>query len=139
MTTEVPLEVRRHQLVSRVRDTIQNQDVVVGLSGGADSIALLLLCISASMQRTSSFAVIAGHIHHGIRKESDDEVLLVENLCKRFGVQCVTKRISVKPKSGSLAAGARDARYGALCEIANEHQISSIVVAHHADDQLETI
>lgn len=139
MTTEVPLEIRRHQLVSRVRDAIQNQDVVVGLSGGCDSIALLLLCIAASMQHASSFVVIAGHIHHGIRDESDDEALLVENLCKRFGIQCVTKRISVNPKNGSLAAGARDARYTALCEIANEHQISSIVVAHHADDQLETM
>ena len=135
----VPLQVRRHQLVAKVRDSIQNQHVVVGVSGGADSIALLLLCIAASMQQSSSFNIIVGHIHHGLRAESDDEQAVVETLCERFGVQCVSKRITVKPKNGSLAAGARDARYDALCSIATEHNATAIAVAHHATDQLETM
>ena len=139
MALQVPLEVRRHQLVSIVRDAIQNQDVVVGVSGGGDSIALLLLCIAASMQHSSSFSIIVGHIHHGLRNESDDELTHVEDICKQFGVKCVTKKIAVQSKNGSLAAGARDARYEALCAIAIEHHISAIAVAHHADDQLETM
>ena len=139
MTQQVPLEIRRHQLVSRVREAIQDQDIVVGVSGGGDSIALLLLCVAASMQQSSSFTVIVGHIHHGLRDESDDELLRVKDICKRFGVKCITKKIAVQSKNGSLAAGARDARYEALCSIANEHHISTIAVAHHADDQLETM
>lgn len=139
MTLQVPLEIRRHQLVSIVRGAIQDQDIVVGVSGGGDSIALLLLCIAASMQQSSSFTVIVGHIHHGLRDESDDELNRVEEICNQFGVQCITKKIAVQSKNGSLAAGARDARYEALCSIAKEHHISTVAVAHHADDQLETM
>jgi len=135
----IPLEVRRHQLVARVRDSIQNKNVVVGVSGGSDSMALLLLCIAASMQQSSTFTVVAGHIHHGLRDESDDEQSLVESLCSRFGVRCVTKKITVHAKNGSIAAGARDARYAALCAIAKTNNATAIVVAHHANDQLETM
>jgi tRNA(Ile)-lysidine synthetase-like protein len=139
MTLQVPLEIRRHQLVSKVREVIQNQDVVVAVSGGGDSIALLLLCIAASMQQESSFSIIAGHIHHGLRDTSDDELLQVEAICKRFGVTCVTKIIEVQKIDGSLAAGAREARYTALCAIATEYKMTAIAVAHHAEDQLETM
>lgn len=136
---EVPLTVRRHQLVSVVRELIDCQNVVVGVSGGGDSIALLLLSLAASMQQSSSFTVTVGHIHHGLRTESDDEQKLVEELCERFNVPCVTKRINVKPKNGSLAAGARDARYEVLCEIAKANNSTAVLVAHHAEDQLETM
>lgn len=139
MTLQVPLEIRRHQLVSKVREVIQNRNVVVGVSGGGDSIALLLLCIAASMQQESSFSVIAGHIHHGLREASDDELVQVEEVCERFGITCITKKIEVQKKDGSLAAGAREARYEALCTIANEHNMAVIAVAHHAEDQLETM
>jgi tRNA(Ile)-lysidine synthetase-like protein len=139
MTLQVPLEIRRHQLVSKVREVIQNRDVVVGVSGGGDSIALLLLCIAASMQQESSFSIIAGHIHHGLREASDDELVRVEGICERLGITCVVKKIDVQKKDGSLAAGARVARYEALCAIAIEHNMSAIAVAHHAEDQLETM
>jgi len=136
---EVPLAIRRHQLVSTVRELINHQNVVVGVSGGGDSIALLLLCIAASMQQSSLFTVTVGHIHHGLRTESDDEQLFVEELCERFNVPCVTKKIVVKPKNGSLAAGAREARYESLCEIAKANNATAVLVAHHAEDQLETM
>jgi tRNA(Ile)-lysidine synthetase-like protein len=139
MAENVPLEIRRHQLVSGVRDSIKNQNVIVGVSGGADSLALLLLCVAASMQKSSTFSVIAGHIHHGLRDESDQEQVLVESICSRFGIPCNTKRITVQAKNGSIAAGARDARYASLCEIAKKNNATTIAVAHHADDQLETM
>jgi tRNA(Ile)-lysidine synthetase-like protein len=139
MAEKVPLEIRRHQLVSSVRDSIKSTNVIVGVSGGADSVALLLLCAAASMQKSSKFSVIAGHIHHGLRSESDQEQALVESICYRFGIPCITKNITVQAKNGSIAAGARDARYAALCEIARENNSTSIAVAHHAADQLETM
>ncbi len=139
MADVVPLEVRRHQLVSSVCNSIGNKNVVVGVSGGADSVALLLLCLAASMQKSSAFSIIAGHIHHGIRAESDQEQKLVESICERFDVPCITKKIKVKAKNGSLAAGARDARYDALCTIAKMNDAPIIAVAHHASDQLETM
>ena len=139
MADVVPLEVRRHQLVSSVCDSIGNKNVVVGVSGGADSLALLLLCLAASMQKSSTFSVIAGHIHHGLRVESDHEQKLVESICTRFSVPCITKKVTVIAKNGSLAAGAREARYDALCAIANTNNAPTIAVGHHATDQLETM
>ena len=139
MNSGVPLEIRRHKLVAKVRESYGNQKVLVGLSGGPDSIALLLLSLAAETQKSSGCSIIAGHIHHGIREESDNEQRYVESLCKQFGVGLFTKRISVEPKKGSLAAGAREARYHALCKIAVKEGASCVSVAHHADDQLETM
>jgi tRNA(Ile)-lysidine synthetase-like protein len=122
-----------------VRELIDHQNVVVGVSGGGDSIALLLLTLAASKQQSSTFTVTVGHIHHGLRRESDTEQVFVEKVCERFDVPCVTKRIVVKPKNGSLAAGARDARYESLSEIAKASNSTAVLVAHHAEDQLETM
>ncbi|MGY8752447.1 MAG: tRNA lysidine(34) synthetase TilS [Phycisphaerales bacterium] len=135
----VPLPVRRHKLVAPVRKVIGDQDVVIGVSGGADSVALLLLCVAGSLQESAQYKIVAGHIHHGLRADSDDEQIFVETLCKNLGVECITKRVTVSPINGSLAAGARDARYEALLAIAQESNCSAVAVAHHAQDQLETM
>lgn len=134
----IPLEVRRHNLVATVRHQLDD-NVLVGVSGGADSVALLLLCCAVALQKSSSLRVVVGHIHHGIRRESDAEQLLVESLCKKLGVDCISKRIEVVPLNGSIAAGAREGRYNSLAEIATKHNLTQLAVAHHATDQLETM
>lgn len=135
----IPLAVRRHKLVSTVRKAIADQNLVVGVSGGVDSIALLLLCCASAMQESASFQVIVGHVHHGLRAASDDEQQLVESLCASLGVKCITKKVSVTPINGSLGAGARKARYEALQQIASNENCAVVAVAHHAEDQLETM
>jgi tRNA(Ile)-lysidine synthetase-like protein len=134
----IPLEVRRHKLVASVRNQLHDK-VLVGISGGADSTALLLLCCAVSLQQSSTLKVVAGHINHGIRSESDAEQQMVETLCKKIGVICISKRITVTPIDGSLGAGARKGRYDALLSIATQNKITQIAVAHHATDQLETM
>jgi tRNA(Ile)-lysidine synthetase-like protein len=135
----IPLSLRRHKLVASVRERIENKNVVVGVSGGADSVALLLLCCAAASQESANFSVLAAHVHHGIRKESDDELEFVESLCKTLGIECVSKRIKVKPLHGSLAAGARKMRYEVLHSVAINAGFNVVSVAHHAEDQLETM
>ena len=135
----IPLQLRRHQLVATVRRTLQDQDVLVGVSGGADSVALLLLCCAAASQQTAKFNVYAAHINHGLREEAIEEQQMVVDLCKRLGVRCETRNISVELVKGSLAAGARQARYEQLLEIAEELDLKAVAVAHHATDQLETM
>tara|TARA_X000001036_G_scaffold44378_3_gene35438 strand:- start:3871 stop:4824 length:954 start_codon:yes stop_codon:yes gene_type:complete len=135
----VPLSVRRHKLVASIRKTLEDQDVLVGVSGGSDSIALLLLCYAGSLQESASFKVTAAHIHHGLRDASDNEQLLVETLCKKLAITCITKHVDVSPIKGSLAAGAREVRYAALKTIAQEAECPAVAVAHHAQDQLETM
>ncbi len=135
----IPLEVPRHKLVATVRKAVADQNLVVGVSGGADSIALLLLCCASAMQESATFKVIAGHVHHGLRAASDDEQQLVETLCATLGIECITKKVSVSPVNGSLGAGARKARYEALEQIATDANFAVVAVAHHAEDQLETM
>ncbi|MBC8201225.1 MAG: tRNA lysidine(34) synthetase TilS [Planctomycetes bacterium] len=136
---EIPIQVRRHPLVATVRKAIGNQNVVVGVSGGADSVALLLLTASVALQESSDVSVVAAHINHTLRKEADEEQMMVEQLCERIGVRCESRRITVSPINGSIAAGARAQRYNALTEIAREINYPCVAVAHHAEDQLETM
>ena len=51
----IPLAIRRHRLVATVRKAIGHQDIVIGVSGGADSVALLLLSCAAAMQESADF------------------------------------------------------------------------------------
>ncbi len=136
--TAIPLEVRRHKLVASVRNQLRD-NVLVGISGGADSTALLLLCCAVSLQQSSTLTVVAGHINHGIRSESDAEQEIVETLCEKLGVVCISKKITVTALDGSLGAGARKGRYDALASIATDNDLTQIAVAHHATDQLETM
>ena len=135
----IPLALRRHKLVATVRHALQERDVLVGVSGGADSVALLLLCCAAASQQTAAFQVQVVHIHHGLREESDDEQQGVVDLCEKLGVHCEVRKIVVEAINGSLAAGARQARYEQLLEVARELRVHTVAVAHHAADQLETM
>ena len=135
----VPLAVRRHRLVAAVRTAMHEQHVLVGVSGGADSVALLLLCCAAALQDSADFQVVAAHIHHGLRDAADDEQKMVEGLCANIGIRCITKRVTVERINGSIGAGARKVRYEALGEIATQLNINTIAVAHHAEDQLESM
>ncbi|MBI68924.1 MAG: tRNA lysidine(34) synthetase TilS [Phycisphaerae bacterium] len=135
----IPHEVRKNKLVANVRRMTQDEDCVIAVSGGADSMALLALATAAVMQESASFQVTVAHVHHGLRAASDDELKLVEDVCRRFNIQFLSARLQVTQKDGSLASGAREARYDALAEIAEQVGAKRVLTAHHADDQLETM
>ena len=139
MAREVPLRIRRHPLVAKLRSFYRDRTVLVGVSGGADSIALLLISLAVERQKSTSCTIVVAHIHHGLRAESDDEQQLVETLCRELDVPLHVERVNVTPHNGSLAAGARKARYKALEKIAAHVGATCISVAHHSDDQLETM
>ncbi len=135
----IPLEVRKHKLVANVRKITKEEDCVIAVSGGPDSMALLALATAAMMQESASFKVTVAHIHHGLRNASDHELKLVERECKRLQIPFLSDRIQVNRKDGSLASGAREARYDSLAEIARKVDATRVLTAHHAEDQLETI
>ena len=135
----LPLALRRHKLVATVRNSLLDRDVLIGVSGGADSVALLLLFCAAASQKTASFTVSAAHIHHGLREEADGEQQMVVDLCEKLDIRCEVRQIDVQPFNGSVAAGARKARYDQLLDIATDCGFRTIAVAHHAADQLETM
>ena len=113
--------------------------LAVGLSGGADSIALLLACA-----RRWPGQVQAIHIHHGLQAAADGFEQHCVRLCQQLEVPLMVQRLDARPAPGqSPEDAARQARYKAFEAVALASQarvaIKSIAIAHHADDQVETL
>ena len=108
--------------------------VVVALSGGGDSVALLHL-----LRFTKGLPVLrlaAAHVDHGMRSDSGNDAAWVRGLCQAWGVPCHLHRLDPPPTS---EARARKERYRALEGVRLETGARWVVTAHHADDQAETV
>jgi tRNA(Ile)-lysidine synthase len=105
----------------------------VALSGGPDSLALLLLASAAFPG-----AVSAATVDHGLRPGSASEAALAGEACAGLNVPHRILEVSV-PRRASVQAAAREARYGALKSWAREEGVAVLVTAHHLDDQAETL
>ena len=102
----------------------EDDELALGVSGGADSTAMALLAAEAGR----SFTV--WHVHHGIRDASDAEAELVEKLALSLGAPFELRRLELTD-GPDLEATAREARYGVLP--------ADVCVAHTADDRAETV
>ena len=127
-------------LVSRFRldlEAVAGADpgrIAVAVSGGPDSLALLLLAEAACPGR-----VAAATVDHGLRPESAAEAESVARLCGLIGVPHRTLAVRVEPSGEGLQAAARAARYAALAAWMDEAGLGLLLTAHHADDQAETL
>ena len=106
----------------------------LAVSGGADSLALLLLASGAFPGR-----VEAATVDHGLRRESMVEALHVEDICERAGCPHTILAASVAAGAAGIQAEARTARYAALAGWAQARGIFHLATAHHLDDQAETL
>ena len=104
----------------------------VAVSGGPDSLALLLLAHAAMPGRIETASV-----DHGLRRESAGEARFVAQVCDALAVPYSTLTVAVP--SGNVQAEAREARYAALAGWAKERKLAAVATAHHADDQAETL
>jgi len=104
----------------------------LAVSGGADSLALLLLAHAAMPG-----AIAVASVDHGLRPEAADEVAFVASLCAALDVPFTA--LSVKLAGGNVQARAREARYAALARWVRDEELSALATAHHADDQAETL
>ena len=111
-----------------------NSELRLGLavSGGPDSLALLLLAHDALPGR-----IAAATVDHGLRAESAAEAALVRQVCASLKVEHATLPVTVAP--GNVQSRARDARYAALAGWAAAAGLAALATAHHADDQAETL
>lgn len=106
----------------------------IAVSGGPDSLALLLLASAALPGR-----IEAATVDHGLRLESRIEALHVEDICARIGCPHTVLDVTVPDGPAGLQAEAREARYAALGLWAAARAIAHLATAHHADDQAETV
>ncbi|PKO17288.1 MAG: tRNA lysidine(34) synthetase TilS [Chloroflexi bacterium HGW-Chloroflexi-10] len=115
----------------------ENGVFVVGVSGGADSICLLHLLV------TQGVPVFVGHYHHGLREEADQELAYVKHFCEELQVPFRVEYGDVanfsKQNHLSIEEAARICRYRFLFSLATENNADAVIVAHHADDQVETV
>lgn len=105
----------------------------LAVSGGADSLALLLLALAAR-----EGAVMAATVDHGLRPGAANEAEFVASLCASYGIAHEILRPAV-PIHGNIQAGARRARYALLEQWRRDHGLDWIATAHHSDDQAETL
>ena len=113
--------------------------LVVGYSGGADSTALLLACTQKWPGQVS-----AVHVHHGLQAAADDFEAHCRQVCVALGVPLTVQKVQAQPLPGqSPEDAARRHRYKAFEALALMNQgqtaMPSIALAHHADDQIETL
>ena len=106
----------------------------VAVSGGPDSLALLLLA-----QAAFPGLVEAATVDHRLRPESTIEALHVEDICARLGCPHAILDVEVPDGPAGLQAEARGARYRALGLWAEARGLPHVATAHHADDQAETV
>ena len=127
-------------------DQWRNRRVCLAVSGGADSVALLRATLAIAVRERVERNLFVATVDHRARgKESDDDVLFVRNLAKRLSLECNVLQIDVEElheearRQGSWESAARDLRYRLLEETAKRNGARFLAVAHHRDDQLETL
>ena len=127
-----------------MRDMLDS-GVLVGLSGGADSVMLLLLLIEFRIREQASFPIIAVHVNHMIRgKEADRDEKFSRDLAEACGVEFTSRKVDVPAIAKELGVGveeaARNVRYSEFEKIiSGRNDISVIATAHNATDNAETV
>ena len=136
-------------LAGRLRNAIEKQGalragerVAVAVSGGADSVALLLLLLE--LRKPLGIVLSVVHFNHRIRgKASDADEKFVANLARKHGLAVHIGRSDVATKAKqdktNLEDTARRARYEFFAELAEKEHLNKVAVAHTADDQAETV
>src|SRR5262250_3360433 len=130
LRAQIERTIRRHAMLAG------GETVLVGVSGGADSVALLHLLSNLAEDWRLRLHVL--HVDHQLRMESADDADFVRALGARLGVPVDVATVTVERRS-SLEAAARAARYAALEACAARVGAARIAVGHTADDQAETV
>jgi tRNA(Ile)-lysidine synthase len=136
MLNQVRKTIAAHSMLER------GDHLVVAVSGGPDSVALLRLLFLL----TDEFRLhlTTAHLNHGLRtEEADEEEAFVRRLSDAMGIACICRRVDIRAlregKRGSLEEICREERYHFLDETAEKCGAVKIAVGHHRDDQAETV
>ncbi|MFA5287488.1 MAG: tRNA lysidine(34) synthetase TilS [Candidatus Omnitrophota bacterium] len=125
--------IKKHNLINR------NDKIVIGVSGGADSVYLLYLL--KSLQKELNLTLYIAHLDHLLRKESGREAQFVKELGQKLKIPVMLGKINIKglSRNTSLEEAARNARLAFLLKVAIRVKAKRIALAHNFDDQAETV
>ncbi|WP_342480904.1 tRNA lysidine(34) synthetase TilS [Paenibacillus sp. FSL L8-0340] len=116
--------------------------IVVAVSGGSDSVALLRILHEISVNRIP-LKLVCAHVNHGFRDESVEEAEFVRQMAGELGVPFELAEFDIPSLAKGSGLGpegtAREKRYQFLIETAHRYGARSVALAHHADDQAETV
>lgn len=110
--------------------------IVVGVSGGPDSMALLHLM--SSIKKVIDIEVVCAHVNHNVRKESSSEKVFVEKFCNNHGIVFESMKIE-DYGDDNFHNEARSKRYNYFGKIVKKYGAKYLLTAHHGDDLIETI
>lgn len=119
-----------------------NEHVVIGLSGGADSICLVHLL--NNLKSKINFTISCVHIHHGLRgNDADKDVQFVIKFTKQYGIPCEVFYYNIKEVANRMKLSEEEAgrliRYKKMNKVLKKYNNAKIAVAHHKNDQAETV
>ena len=118
-----------------------NDKIVLGVSGGPDS--LFMLHVLNNLKEQLQIQIIVAHVNHKLRKEADEEEQFVKQFCKKINVEFYSKRIEVEEYANNNKIGLEEAgrkvRYEFFEEILQKTKSNKIAVAHNINDKVETM
>ncbi len=120
---------------------LKGKHLVVGLSGGVDSTALLMVLHYLSVR--NDYRITAAHLNHGLRPEADDDAKWVQELCRELHIECIEEKIDIAALAQSDGIGieeaGRNARYAFYKRIMKKHAADYIALGHQLDDLSEDV
>ncbi len=133
-SSKTPAKTSKQITTSKKATQKQPTRLAVAFSGGLDSTVLL----HATIKAHGANNVYAFHIHHGIQQEANQWQQHCQAIAKKLKCHFDTQNVQLSKKN-NIESQARSLRYQALYELCHEHQISDLLLAHHQDDQAETV
>ncbi|MCC8149938.1 MAG: tRNA lysidine(34) synthetase TilS [Lachnospiraceae bacterium] len=136
MLEKIKSYIEEHHMIK------EGGQLIAGVSGGADSVCLLLVLRELSSE--IGFSLAAVHVEHGIRgEESRGDAAFTEELCGQLGIPCEVFSVDVpgrcRETGQSLEEAAREQRYDCFFQACRRFGADTIAVAHHANDSAETM
>ena len=118
----------------------RGQRLLVAVSGGADSVALLRALADLAPRPAWGLSLAAGHVQHHLRQaDAEADAVFVQDLAQHLGLRFLRADLDLSRCAGNVESAARRHRYQALKGMAETFEAQHVVVAHHGDDQLETV
>ena len=140
--TDVAIEEHIMELLDELKLSYTSNPLLVGVSGGPDSMALLLAL--NNIKAKSCIEIHVAHLNHGLRgMESDEDTLFVQEISNELDLPLTVEHSDPnfyeRMNGMSLEEAAREIRYSFLHKVANVIRASAVILGHTADDQVETV